>query len=218
MGAIKVEKLEVGMLGTNCYLVFDDETKEGYVIDPGADARGIDEAVRRSGMKPLGILCTHGHMDHVGAAGKLAEALRVPVYISKGDSSALTGALRGIRRLESLVVSKPGGGVEPLEGGDALPFGDHSLVVALTPGHTTGSVSFITDDRESIFCGDLVFQGSIGRTDLRGGSLAQLVDAVRREVWVLPDPATIFPGHGPATTVGTEKRYNPFLSGLEEGA
>lgn len=217
MGAIKVTKLEVGMLGTNCYLVFDDDVKEGYVIDPGADARGITDAVTRSGMKPLGILCTHGHMDHVGAVGKVAETLRVPVFIPRGDSSAITGTLKGLRRLESLVVSKPDG-VELLEGGEVLTFGSHSLKVARTPGHTTGSVSFVTEDRESIFCGDLVFQGSVGRTDLRGGSFDELVDAVKREVWVLPDSASIYPGHGPATTVGAEKKFNPFLSSLEEGA
>lgn len=211
---LKVITLEVGMLGTDCYLVQDGGTGDGYVIDPGGEARKVLDAVDGIGLKCLGILCTHGHMDHVGAVGKVAEGTGAPVYISEEDSRILAGTVQGLgARLGGLLVSKPRG-VELLKGGDSLPMGEHAVRVLFTPGHTPGSLSFLIGG--NLFCGDLVFQGSIGRTDLRGGSLESLMESVRREVFVLPPETRIFPGHGPATTVGAEKRYNPFLSRIIE--
>lgn len=216
MGRLVSKVLPVGMLGTNCYIVMDEETGEGFVIDPGGEAGKVTAAAAESGLKCLGVLCTHGHMDHVGAVGKVADALGAPVYISEPDSPALAGTGRGVAaRLGSLVVSRPRG-FEFLEEGDTLEFGEHVVEVLATPGHTRGSLSFLCGD--DLFCGDLVFQGSIGRTDLRGGSLEQLLESVRRHVFVLPGSARIFPGHGPATTVAEERRRNPFLRGVQGGA
>lgn len=212
MGNLKVISLEVGMLGTNCYILVDGDTKEGYIIDPGGEARKVLAAARDAGLDCKGVLCTHGHMDHVGAVAKVAEGTGATVYISEADSAVLSGSPPGITgRLSSMLVSKPGG-VEYLKPGDTLRFGGHEVKVLATPGHTTGSLSFLCGN--SLFCGDLVFQGSIGRTDLRGGSLTELLDAVRREVFVLPPNARIYPGHGPATTVAAEKARNPFLRDL----
>jgi glyoxylase-like metal-dependent hydrolase (beta-lactamase superfamily II) len=204
------------MLGTNCYIVMDEGTKEGYIIDPGGDAKKIIDTTRGLGLKCLGVLCTHGHMDHVGAVGKVADSTGSTVYISETDSRALTGSGPGLgAKLGSLVISKPQG-FEFLEEGDTLDFAERTIEVLHTPGHTPGSLSFLCEN--NLFCGDLVFQGSIGRTDLRGGSLGKLLEAVRKHVWVLPDDARIFPGHGPATTVGAEKASNPFLRDLGGGA
>ena len=212
MGLLKVIPLEVGMLSTNCYILMDEGTSEGYIIDPGGEARKVLAAAEGAGLECRGVLCTHGHMDHVGAVAKVAGATGATVYISETDSPALAGSSPGVTgRLSSLLVSKPGG-VELLAPGDTLPFGGHELKVLATPGHTRGSLSFLCED--NLFCGDLVFQGSIGRTDLRGGSMRELLDAVRREVFVLPDEARIYPGHGPATTVAAEKARNPFLRDL----
>ncbi|MFH1151269.1 MAG: MBL fold metallo-hydrolase [Actinomycetota bacterium] len=212
MPELIVKTLEVGMLGTSCYLVMDGSPGPGFIIDPGAEARVIVETAGSSGMACHGILCTHGHMDHVGAAAKVAQALEAPVYISGLDSGALTGHGHGIAgRLTSLAVSKPGG-VETVQDGDTLDFGSRSVTVLDTPGHTPGSVSFLCED--NIFCGDLVFLGGVGRTDLRGGSFADLLDSVIRHVFTLPDEAVIYPGHGPATTVGRERSSNPFLREL----
>ncbi len=218
MGRLIVEKLQVGMLGTNCYLVMDGGSMEGLVIDPGGESRKVVSAVRSMGMKCRAILCTHGHVDHVGAAGKVAEALDAPVMISREDSATLEGVGRGLGgKLGSVVVSRPKRDtVEHLEPDQAIEFGSHEARVVPTPGHTPGSMSFIIG--EAVFCGDLVFQGSIGRTDLRGGSLDRLLESVREQIWPLPDGTTIYPGHGPATTVRAEKRSNPFLRGLELGA
>lgn len=212
MNQFRVLRLVVGMLGTNCYLLFDENGRDGYVIDAGADAKKIISSVRSNEMKCLGVLCTHGHMDHVGAAGKVAEELSVPVYISHEDSSILTGSASGItKKIGSMFVSKPSG-IEFLQAGEKFFFGNNTVEVRFTPGHTPGSMSFLVGD--ILFCGDLLFQGSIGRTDLKGGSLSELLASVKSEVFTLSDGTRIFPGHGPPTTVGRERRSNPFLIGL----
>lgn len=215
MGELFVKTLVVGVLGTNCYIVMDEGSAEGFVIDPGAEARKVVQSARDVGLRCRAVLCTHGHVDHVGAVGKVCEALGVPAMISREDSAVLRGAPRGIGgRLGSVLVSKPGGdAVEYLRDGDELPFGALTMRVVATPGHSPGSMSLVAGD--SVFCGDLVFQGSVGRTDLRGGSLEVLLTSVAERIWPLGDGARIYPGHGPATTVWAEKRSNPFLRGLE---
>jgi len=201
------------MLGANCYVVLDSEEKEGYVIDPGGDAAAVVDAA--SDIEVIGILCTHGHMDHVGAAGKVAAATGAPVYVGREDSGALSGEARGLTaRLGSLAISKPAG-VQCIEAGQEFPFGDHVMTARPTPGHSPGSFSFLCEN--NLFCGDLVFQGSVGRTDLRGSSTRQLLESVEREVFTLPDDTRIFTGHGPPTTVGDEKSFNPFLRHLAGG-
>lgn len=209
---MKIIRMVVGMLSTNCYLVIDEPSGEGYVIDPGSDSRTITGAAGKAGMKCLGILCTHGHMDHVGAVGKVAQALDAPVYITEADSRVLYGRSGGImNRLGSFAVSRPEG-VKYISGGDRFAAGNSQVEVRATPGHTPGSVSFLCGN--ALVCGDLVFQGSIGRTDLVGGSMQDLLKSVRREVFSLPRGTRILPGHGPGTTVGDEMDTNPFLSGL----
>ncbi|PKQ28848.1 MAG: MBL fold metallo-hydrolase [Candidatus Anoxymicrobium japonicum] len=214
MEKLFVKTLEVGMFHTNCYIVMDKSSCDGFVIDPGAEARKIISAVTDAGVKCKAILCTHGHMDHVGAAGKVAEALNARLFVSRIDSGVLDGSARGIGgRLSSMIAGMKSGDVEHLEASQIFEFGAREIKVVPTPGHTLGSMSFIAGD--SIFCGDLVFQGSIGRTDLSGGSLSQLLASVRKHVWTLPGDARIFPGHGPATTVRAEKATNPYLHGIE---
>lgn len=215
MGKLFVKTMEVGMLGTNCYLVMDDSDREGFIIDPGAEARKIIDAASQTRLDCKAILCTHGHMDHVGAVGKVAEAIGAPVMISKTDSGILEGAVRGIvGKIGAMRVSKPKqDGVGYLEAGQALDFGTRKMRVVPTPGHTPGSMSFIVG--QSVFCGDLVFQGSIGRTDLRGGSMSQLLQSVRKYIWVMPGDTVIYPGHGPSTTIRAEKARNPYLRDLE---
>ncbi|MBU4391125.1 MAG: MBL fold metallo-hydrolase [Actinobacteria bacterium] len=212
VGELHVRRVVVGMYQTNCYIVMDRETGEGYIIDPGGNYRGILNAAREEGLKCLGILCTHGHMDHVGAVGKVAEATGAPVYVSDEDSGILEGTGRGLEgRLGSLVVSRPGG-VELIKEGDTLRLGENTIKVLRTPGHTRGSLSFLCG--EYLFCGDFIFQGSVGRTDLKGGSMKQLLEAVKKEVWVLPPETRILPGHGPETCVADEKATNPYLRSL----
>jgi glyoxylase-like metal-dependent hydrolase (beta-lactamase superfamily II) len=214
VGELFVKTMVVGVFGTNCYLVMGDGSKEGFIIDPGAEARKIIDATTRLGLECKAVLCTHGHVDHVGAVAKVAEAFDAPVMISRTDSAILEGMARGFGgKLGSVLVSKPTRSViEYLEAGQTLQFGTRTARVVPTPGHSPGSMSFIIGD--NIFCGDLVFKGSIGRTDLRGGSLEQLLESVRENVWPLGDDAMIYPGHGPSTNVRAEKSRNPYLRNL----
>jgi len=218
MGTLFIKRLEVGMLGTNCYIVMDEGTRAGFVIDPGAEARKVLEAARSARLDCQAVLCTHGHVDHVGAVGKVAESLGSPVFITRKDAAALEGTARGLTgRISTAMVSRPrDSGLSYLEPDSELSFGGKVIKVAPTPGHTPGSVSFIT--KGAVFCGDLVFQGSVGRTDLRGGDFQQLLESVRDYVWPLPGDTVIYPGHGPETTVAAEKARNPFLRvlGTEE--
>lgn len=208
-----VEALQVGMLGTNCYVVAANPGGDAAVIDPGGDLKAILATLKRHELKCTAILCTHGHMDHVAAAGPLSAATGAPVMVHPEDAGALS-ALRA--RLLGGVV----GGVVParlrslemLEPGRAVAVGELQLQVLHTPGHTRGSVSFYA--APDLFCGDLIFQGSIGRTDLRGGSMADLLASVKEKVFVLPEDTRIMTGHGPRTTLAAEKRSNPYLRDL----
>ncbi len=208
-----VEALQVGMLGTNCYIVAAAPGGEAAVIDPGGDLKGIQSALARHNLTCTAVLCTHGHMDHVAAAAPLSEATGAPVMIHPDDAEGLS-ALRS-RLLGSVV----GGGMprqvrslEMLEPGTPVAVGNLELQVLHTPGHTRGSVSFYA--APDLFCGDLIFAGSIGRTDLRGGSLNDLLTSVKEKVFVLPEDTRIMTGHGPRTTLATERRSNPYLRDL----
>lgn len=214
MGKLVIKRLEVGMLDTNCYIVMDADDRAGYVIDPGAAARKIVDAAHSERLQCSAILCTHGHVDHIGAVGKVAEALGAPVFISRADAPSLEGSAGGVAgRLGSMLVSRPKeAGIGYLEPDTVLDLQGPRLEVVPTPGHTRGSMSFIAD--KAVFCGDLVFQGSVGRTDLRGSSFPDLLASVKKYVWPLPGDTVIYPGHGPATTVAAEKARNPFLREL----
>lgn len=216
MADIFIKRLEVGHMGTNCYIVMDRQSGEGYVIDPGFEAKKIAGEAAHRELVCKAVLCTHGHLDHVGAVGKVAEALDAPVMISRIDAGGISGGAGSlVTRLSSVAVSKPKEALKYLEDGQELPLGDEAMKVAATPGHSAGSMSFIVEG--NIFCGDLVFDGSIGRTDLRGGSMEQLMRSVAEHVWTLPEDTKIWPGHGPATTVGIEMASNPYLRGLTGG-
>lgn len=208
-----LETLIVGMLGTNCYIFASGPGSEAAVIDPAGEIKKIISRLEAADLKCGKILCTHGHSDHIAGAGPLSEATSAPVYISKADAGALASPRTKVLGLMGGVMASKPGSIRYLEEGEPIDVGILSLEVFNTPGHTSGGVSFYTSGY--LFCGDLIFEGSIGRTDLRGGSLQVLLRSVREKVWNLPDDTRIMPGHGPATTLGAEKRYNPFLASLD---
>lgn len=203
-----VETLVVGMIQANCYIVADETTREAVVIDPGGDAPVIARALEAKKLKPVAILATHGHFDHVAALTGMKRTTGAPIALHRGDlplvqNMASQGLFFGVQ-------------VEPapppdrfLEDGETVAFGNLSLQVIHTPGHSQGSVCFLVG--KSVFVGDLLFAGSIGRTDLQGGDYDTLIRSVRTRIFTLPDDTTVYPGHGPATSVGTEKRTNPFF-------
>ena len=205
-----IEKLVVSPLQENCYIVGDDSS-EGIIIDPGDEAQRIVATVERLGLTVRAIVNTHGHVDHIAAAEALKEVLGAKLYLHPGDrrylaKTAEQGAMFGIFGASEPVID-----VE-LADGDEIPFGALTVRVIHAPGHTPGGCLLrIGDD---VFCGDLIFSGSIGRTDLPGGDYATIVDSLERTILTLPDHVALHPGHGVSTTVAVEKRFNPFLRGL----
>ncbi len=211
---MQVERLTIGMLATNCYIVAPDKRGPAVVIDPAGEIKSIVSRLHRDELDCVGILCTHGHVDHMAGAGPLSDAVGAPVYIHEEDAGALASPRTKLIGLAGGVMATRPRKVHYLDDGDKVEVGELVLEVLHTPGHTPGGISFYTPGY--LFCGDLIFQGSIGRTDLRGGSLQALLRALKEKVWDLPDDTGIMPGHGPETTLGEEKAHNPFLRGLSE--
>jgi len=209
-----LDTLTIGMLSTNCYVLAPGPRSPALVIDPAGEVKRIVSRLRKQELECVGILCTHGHVDHVAGAGPLSDAVGAPVYIHQADAGALASPRTKLVGLAGGVLATRPRQVQYLEEGDRVEAGNLSLEVLSTPGHTRGGLSFYMPGY--LFCGDLIFQGSIGRTDLKGGSLQTLLRSVKEKVWGLPDDTLILPGHGPETTLGEEKRHNPFLMGLED--
>ncbi len=205
---VRVYVMEVGPLAVNAYIVEHTESRKAVVIDPGDDGEEILGQIAGLGVTVDKILLTHGHFDHVGAVARIREKTGAPVYIHPADVDRMTGARRQ-GMLFGLSVSDPPAPDVLVEEGHTIPFEDREFLVLHTPGHTPGCVSFLLGGMA--FVGDLIFAGSIGRTDLPGGNHRQLIESVRKKIFPLPDDTVLFPGHGPATTVGEEKRSNPFF-------
>lgn len=206
-----LEKLTVSPLLENCYIVGDASTMQGLVIDPGDEAERIAAAIKRLGLTVAKIVNTHGHVDHVGAVASLKGILGAKFYLHPAEKMHLerlpqTAAAFGIKD-----AGVPEVDVD-LADGDTILVGELAMRVVHTPGHTPGHCILVFD--EHAFCGDLIFAGSIGRTDFPGGDYPTIVDSLEKAILTLPDPTHLYPGHGPATTVAIEKQYNPFLRGL----
>lgn len=204
-----IEGRAMGAMGANCYLYACPETKQAVIIDPGADGKQIYRWVLEKGVKVDYILITHGHVDHIGAVDELRELLgNVLVGIHSGDAGMLTDGKKNLSSYfgPGLVQKKAD---VLLQDGQELIVGNQRLKVISTPGHSPGGVCFLCT--EGLFSGDTLFAGSIGRTDFPGGSLDQLLAGVKQKLLVLPEETRVFPGHGEETSIGEEKRDNPFL-------
>jgi glyoxylase-like metal-dependent hydrolase (beta-lactamase superfamily II) len=191
--------------GTNCWLVSADGSDDAVVVDPGWAPERVQGMLREAGRRPVAVLATHGHFDHVGSAGEFCGD-DIPLYIHEADRPALTDPLAWGSAWP--VPPVPVQDVRTVVEGDRLDFAGFSIEVMHTPGHTPGSVCFATDGW--LFAGDLVFRGSIGRSDFPNSSPEDMDKSLRRFL-TLPDPLPVYPGHGPDTTVGAERRTNPFL-------
>ncbi len=203
-----VKRLTVGPIQTNCYLVGCEETKEGAIIDPGGDAQDILVEVQRLGLKVKYIINTHGHFDHIMANGEVVKATGAPLAIHPADAPMLT---RGGGALWfGMSASSPEADMM-LEEGDEITLGHLNLKVLHTPGHSPGSISLYCQADKVLFNGDVLFNMGIGRTDLSGGDYHTLRQSIKTKILSLPDETVVYPGHGPATTVGQEKTGNPFL-------
>jgi len=204
-----VKQLVVGMLQTNCYLAACEDTREGVVIDPGDEAARILGEIEANNFKIKYILNTHAHFDHIGANELLRKRLEAPLALHPLDLPLLKergGAM--MFGIEAPQVSEPD---LALEDGMVLAFGKCSLQVFLTPGHTQGHVSFYSREAGVLFDGDVLFDGGIGRTDLPGGSMAEIMHSIREILFKLPDETIVYSGHGNPTTIGQEKETNPWI-------
>jgi len=208
--------LSVGPLEVNCYVLWSGEDRNAVVIDPGGDADKIAGVVEREGLGVRYLLLTHGHFDHVGALSELKErlgaeaavhALDAPLLDEAPDHAALYG-------LSSPAAPAPD---FLLEDGAVIEAGPLALEVMHTPGHTRGGICLYEKNLRLLFTGDTLFAGSIGRTDFEGGSLETLLRSIRERILPLHDDVTVLPGHGPASTIGSEKTTNPFISGFSAG-
>ncbi len=205
---MKVFVLEVGQLGTNCYIAVNEEEKRAVIIDPGADAKNILAAVDKEDLKIEAILLTHGHSDHIQAVGAVREATKAPVMISEKDAPMLTDSRRNLSSFMGEDISMKAAD-RLLKDGDKIEAAGLTFDVLATPGHTQGGLCFKNGD--IVFCGDSIFLESIGRTDFPGGSYEQLITSIKTKLFTLPEQTKLLPGHGPATDVGWERRRNPFL-------
>jgi len=205
---MKYETLVVGALETNCYLVYCEETRDGAVVDPGADAEKIFKAIERAGIRPVILINTHGHIDHIGANKDIKDKYGISLIIHEKDKEMLA---MGQQSELSIILGakespKPD---EFLNEGDDIKIGNSSLKVIHTPGHSQGSVCLLGED--FLLAGDTLFKMGVGRTDLPGGSWEELERSIRSRIFTLPEDITVLPGHGPSTTVGREKNANPFI-------
>jgi len=210
---MKITRLEVGPLATNAYLLKDEASSEGAVIDPGAEGARIARRCEEVGLVPLYIINTHAHPDHIGGNAALKQAFpAAQVCMSRGAAIRLADADTDMAVLLGAGAPSPAPELL-LEEGDELPFGQGLLRVLSTPGHMPGSICLLTprESPQHLFCGDLLFQNSVGRTDFVGGDPQALMASLKEKVMTLPDETIVHPGHGPETTVGQERRNNPYL-------
>ncbi len=206
---IEVTTVVVGAFQQNCRIVKDPASGEGVIVDPGAEADRILAAAETSGARITHLLATHAHLDHVGAVAEVKRALGVPFALHRGDFELLQalpqhGAMFGMPGLEVPEVDID------LSEVTSIPFGAGEIRVVHTPGHTPGGVTFLYGDEG--FFGDSLFRMSVGRTDL-GGDAAVYAKTIRETILGLPDETVVYTGHGPDTTIGVERRENPFLNG-----
>lgn len=201
--------LTTGAFQENCYIVGDPDSGEAVLVDPGEDADLFLRRLDTERLRLRAVWLTHAHVDHVQGVARVVESTSVPVYLHPGDRPLYGGVSQqaswlGVRAVDELPP------VRDLAGGQTLTVGSVSFEVRHVPGHSPGSVAFVTPGMA--FVGDAVFQGSIGRTDLPGGNTEMLLSSIRTELLSLPDDTILYPGHGPETTVGHERLTNPFLS------
>jgi hydroxyacylglutathione hydrolase len=203
------EHLTVGPLGCNCYIVGDELTKKAIVIDPGGDAEIIVQRLLHHELAVTAIVATHAHFDHVIAAEALRTATGAPFLLHGADRPILDWLEESGRLFLGVELGPPPEVDEAPKEDDVVRAGEVELRVVHTPGHSPGSISLVGGG--VVFVGDTLFAGSVGRTDLPGGDGESLVRAVRTKLFALDDDTPVYPGHGPATTIGEEKRSNPFV-------
>ena len=205
---LMMETFYTGPLDVNCYVVYDDKTKNGFMVDPGGVSKALTSFIETQHIRIQMIFLTHGHGDHIGGAQEYREKYKAPIYAHKEEAIVLRSAMYNS---SSMMFGRP---VEfdadrYVTDGEEIPFEGHTIKIIHTPGHSPGGMCILIENW--LFCGDTLFAGSVGRTDFPLCSTKALFDGIRQKLFVLDPQTQAFPGHGPATTIGYEKLYNPFF-------
>jgi len=201
---IILKKVVVGGMKANCYIYGDSKTKEVFIIDPGGEFKKIKAIIEKNGLKVKSIINTHGHIDHISAN----RYLNFPIWIHREDADFLGEPNKNLSSLVGFKLKSPNA-TRLLDEGDVLEIGSLSVEVIHTPGHTPGSICLRSDGL--LFTGDILFYKGIGRSDFPHGSEEMLLDSLKNKVLTHSDDTLVYPGHGPSTTIGAEKKDNPFL-------
>lgn len=230
MGNLKVDQYVVGPVQTNCYVVANIQTKECFVVDPGASGKKLAEKIRESGYTPVAILLTHGHFDHAGGAADLAEEFGLKIYVHEAEADTLKDPEKNVSWM--IGASETYGADIYLHEGEELELAGMKITVIHTPGHTVGGCCYYLPEEAVLFSGDTLFAQSVGRTDFPGGSMSQIVRSIKEKLLVLTEQTasqeeqqdaksqmsesahrdiTVYPGHNDITTIETERNYNPYL-------
>lgn len=205
---MKVIRIPAGIYAANCYIIYSETTKDGIIVDPGGDADVILKTIEENNLNINYIVLTHGHGDHIGGVMELIDILKTPLLVHEDDVDMISDSKKNLSNI------MPIGAVELnpdklLRDGDIIKFGDLEAEIIHTPGHTRGGICIKIKDH--LITGDTLFQGSIGRTDLEGGDYETIIKSIKEKLLIFPDNTIVWPGHGVQTTIGSEKRNNPFL-------
>ena len=208
MNDLRIKTCVLGMVSTNCYLVYHEQTREAVIIDPADNSEYLQAQCRDLALNPRAILLTHGHFDHILAVKDLKSAWGCPVYAGRDEEALLNDPamnLSGSYGTPQLMITAD----VPVTDGERLPLIGFDWKVVATPGHTAGSVCYMIESEGVLFAGDTLFLESVGRTDLPTGDSFTIVNSVLSKLFVLPDDLMVYPGHGDPTTIAHEKHYNP---------
>ena len=206
---MKIEKFVTGIISTNCYLVINEETKQTVVIDPAACPSYLMGHMKSEGLQVEAILLTHGHFDHIMGIDDLRREFPVPVYVHEGDRETILDPALNLS--SSYTNGYTFDGADYIRDGQRLELAGFSFQVIHTPGHTPGGVCYYLESEGVLFSGDTLFQNSVGRTDFPNSSMSDLIRSLREKVMKLPDDVKVYPGHMGETTIGHERKYNPFI-------
>ncbi len=210
---LRCQIVPVTAFAQNCSIVWDDESMDAVLIDAGGEPDKLQAVVKELGLTVKALWNTHGHLDHIGAVGTLAKVYAVPVIGPQKEDQFWIDSLQDVCRNYGFPIPEPVTVDQWLDGGEVLKLGNYKFEVRYTPGHTPGHVVFYCQQMNILWTGDVLFKGSIGRTDFPRGDFNTLINSIKTQLFTLPDDTQFISGHGELSTIGFEKKYNPFVAG-----